>query len=99
MANENLKTALKDAGLTAEEFAAIIQVDPKTVQRWVAGTATPYPRHRQATARALDTPEQRLWPDTAPSPPDDADHSRQPAAGAGDQPATAGDVTGSWGRL
>lgn len=31
MANETLKNALKTAGLTAEQFAEILQVDPKSV--------------------------------------------------------------------
>lgn len=66
MANENLKSALKNAGMTPEEFASIIQVDPKSVQRWIAGTTTPYPRHRAKISRALDIAEHELWPDTAP---------------------------------
>lgn len=61
MANENLKTALQMAGLTAEQFAELIEVDPKTVQRWLAGR-TPYTRHRAKLARALDTTEHALWP-------------------------------------
>jgi hypothetical protein len=48
------------------------------VQRWVAGTTTPYPRHRATIARALDLTEHELWPDAAPPPtpvsdPSDAD--------------------------
>jgi DNA-binding transcriptional regulator YdaS (Cro superfamily) len=67
MANENLKNALQDAGLTAEQFAEIIAVDPKTVQRWVSGR-TPYPKHRVTVARALDLSEHALWPDDVPAP-------------------------------
>lgn len=87
MANENLKNALRHAGLTVEQFAAIINVDPKTVQRWVAGR-TPYPRHRATIARALDLTEHELWPDDVPPPAD---------PGLSDRRAT-GDVSGSWGR-
>jgi lambda repressor-like predicted transcriptional regulator len=87
MANEHLKNALRHAGLTVEQFAAIINVDPKTVHRWVAGR-TPYPRHRATVARALDLTEHALWPDDVPPPAD---------PGPGDRPAT-GDVNGSWGR-
>jgi len=43
MANENLKNALQNAGLTPEEFAQVIRVDPKKRARWVAGTTVPYP--------------------------------------------------------
>ena len=87
MANENLKHALRRAGLTVEEFAEIIKVDPKTVQRWAAGR-TPYPRHRATIARALDLPEHELWPDdVAPPTPDP---SPLPA------PAATSEVTGTW---
>jgi hypothetical protein len=69
MANENLKNALQNAGLTPEEFAAVIRVDPKSVGRWVAGTTVPYPRHRAAISRALDLSEHELWPNETPAPP------------------------------
>ncbi len=85
MGNDILKHTLKAAGLTAEEFAEIVQVDPKTVQRWVAGRI-PRPRHRTTIARALDRPEHELWPDTIPAP--DAEESRP----------SIGEVIGSWGR-
>jgi hypothetical protein len=75
MGNENLKNALRTAGLTPEEFADIIQVDPKTVQRWVSGTTTPYPRHRAAISRALDVIEHDLWPEHSPPPPETASRS------------------------
>lgn len=68
MADTNVKNALRRAGLTPEEFAEVIGVDPKTVQRWVAGTTTPYPRHRATVARALDLTEHDLWPEIAPQP-------------------------------
>ena len=44
MENEHLRTAITRAGLTLEEFADIVQVDVKTVQRWLAGRTAPYPR-------------------------------------------------------
>jgi transcriptional regulator with XRE-family HTH domain len=89
MADTNLKNALRQAGITPEEFADIVRVDPKTVQRWVAGTTTPYPRHRATIARALDLTEHDLWPDHAP-PPAAGSHpsDRAPAAGS--------EVTGTW---
>ena len=60
--NHNLKNALTDAGLTVEDFASILSVDPKSVNRWIAGTSTPYPRHRAAISRALALDEAELWP-------------------------------------
>ena len=67
MENEQLRTAITRAGLTLEEFADIVQVDVKTVRRWLAGR-TPYPRHRTRVAGALDTTEHALWPDAVPAP-------------------------------
>jgi transcriptional regulator with XRE-family HTH domain len=66
--NEPLRTAITRAGLTLEEFADIVQVDVKTVQRWLAGRTTPYVRNRARVAGALDTTERALWPDAAPAP-------------------------------
>jgi DNA-binding transcriptional regulator YiaG len=43
--NEQLRTAITGVGLSLEEFADIVQVDVKTVRRWLAGR-TPYSRHR-----------------------------------------------------
>lgn len=68
VATQTLKQALRTAGLTAEEFAAIIEVDPKTVGRWLTGQSTPYPRHRAKIARALNTQEHELWPEATPQP-------------------------------
>jgi transcriptional regulator with XRE-family HTH domain len=69
MANQNLKNALQDAGLTTEQFAEIIQVDPKTVGRWIAGASTPYPRHRAKITGALALPEAELWPELTDGSP------------------------------
>ena len=77
MENEQLRTAITRAGLSLEEFADTVQVDVKTVRRWLAGR-TPYPRHRTTVASALDTTEHALWPDAVPA---------QTTSGAG-EPAT-----------
>ncbi len=68
MENEHLRTAITRAGLTLEEFADTVQVDVKTVQRWLAGRTAPYPRNRARVAGALDTTEDVLWPDAVPAP-------------------------------
>src|SRR5947209_6516255 len=88
MPNDKLKSAFQAAGLTVEEFAEIVGVDPKSVGRWLAGASTPYPRHRASIARALDLPEDELWPENTPPP------AREPAT---DEPPAAGDVAASWG--
>lgn len=76
--NQNLKNALQDAGLTVEEFAAIIQVDPKTVGRWISGASTPYPRHRVTITKALALKESDLWSDDSET--DGRGHGRSPVA-------------------
>ena len=93
MANENLKNALRTAGLAPEEFADIVKVDPKTVQRWIAGTTTPYPRHRASISRALGLDEQDLWPQqSARHASGDADDGTDAVA------LRACDVSGTWAR-
>ena len=90
MGHENLKNALQQAGLTAEELADIIRVDPKSVQRWLTGPTKPYPRHRAKIARALNLTEDQLWPE-------DADATASASVGAGPDAATPSEATGTWG--
>jgi transcriptional regulator with XRE-family HTH domain len=89
MADSAFKTAFERAGMTREQFAEIIEVDPKTVQRWISGRV-PYKRFRVVIARALDTAEHELWPDDVPAPASEA--SPLPN-GAGD----GEEVVRSWG--
>jgi len=92
MSNQNLKHALTTAGLTVEAFAEIIEVDPKTVQRWVAGATVPYQRNQATVAQALGLEPHDLWPDTITTSPG------QPARPEPADPgAPLGDVVGSWG--
>jgi transcriptional regulator with XRE-family HTH domain len=65
--NERLRAAITRSGLTLEEFADIVGVDVKTVQRWLRGR-NPYAGNRGSVAAALDTPEHELWPDSVPLP-------------------------------
>jgi hypothetical protein len=67
MPNERLKEALQVAGLTPEGLAEELEVDAKTVRRWISSGRIPYPRHRSAVATMLDEAEEYLWPniDTA----------------------------------
>jgi transcriptional regulator with XRE-family HTH domain len=59
--NETLCRALIQARLTEEDVAARLQVDPKTVRRWLEGRV-PYLRHRWAIAAMLGVEETDLWP-------------------------------------
>jgi transcriptional regulator with XRE-family HTH domain len=59
--NETLCRALFQARLTEEDVAARLQVDPKTVRRWLEGRV-PYLRHRWAIAAMLGVDETDLWP-------------------------------------
>jgi transcriptional regulator with XRE-family HTH domain len=60
--NETFCRALLQAGLTEDDLAARLGVDPKTVRRWTEGRALPYRRHRWALAALLSTAETDLWP-------------------------------------
>jgi transcriptional regulator with XRE-family HTH domain len=59
--NENLCRALIRARLTEEDVATRLQVDPKTIRRWLEGRV-PYLRHRWAIAAMLGVDETDLWP-------------------------------------
>lgn len=62
MANERLRAAILENGLTAITLAADLGVDVKTVERWVNGRM-PYRRHRYALSTKLGVDEGYLWPD------------------------------------
>ncbi|HEX2301157.1 MAG TPA: XRE family transcriptional regulator [Pseudonocardiaceae bacterium] len=73
MANERLRTALLQRGVTPAQLADAAGVDPKTVERWIGGRI-PYRRHRYLVATHLQADETYLWPD-ALAPADVADAS------------------------
>lgn len=70
--NETFCRALLQARLTEEDVAAQLEVDPKTVRRWLEGRV-PYLRYRWALAAMLDRDETDLWPQlrTAQTRPDE----------------------------
>ena len=59
--NHPLARALRGAGVDTVGVAARLGVDPKTVQRWIAGRV-PYPRHREALADLTGWSLRDLWP-------------------------------------
>ena len=50
MPNDRLRDVLLGKGLTPEDVAERLGVDPKTVERWITVGRTPYPRYRHAIA-------------------------------------------------
>ncbi|MCZ7415677.1 helix-turn-helix domain-containing protein [Streptomyces sp. WMMC897] len=64
MANERLRGAIVESGLTMENVAERLGVSPKTVERWInsAGRA-PYRRHKYAAASLLRRDVSYLWPE------------------------------------
>jgi phosphatidylserine/phosphatidylglycerophosphate/cardiolipin synthase-like enzyme len=60
--NETLRRALLRARLSEDDVAARLQVDPKTVRRWLEGRV-PYQRHRWGLTCLLDADEADLWPE------------------------------------
>lgn len=63
MANERLRVALLEHGTTVDALAEVVQVDAKTVERWITQGRIPYRKHRFAVARLLGVEESYLWPD------------------------------------
>lgn len=63
MANERLRAALLQKGMTPSALAEAIKVDPKTVGRWITVGRAPYRRHRYTVATMLGVEEAFLWPD------------------------------------
>jgi transcriptional regulator with XRE-family HTH domain len=62
--NERLRDALDSSGFEEISIAMRLGVDPKTVERWIAGRV-PYPRYRRSLADLLDVGEYELWPQLA----------------------------------
>jgi transcriptional regulator with XRE-family HTH domain len=62
MPNERLRAALLERGMTPAALANAIQVDPKTVERWITLGREPYRKHRYAVAALLGVDESFLWP-------------------------------------
>jgi hypothetical protein len=51
------------AGVTLQNLASQVQVDPKTVERWISTARLPHRTHRSQVARLLSTDETYLWPE------------------------------------
>lgn len=63
MANDRLRAQMDAAKFDVVDLAAAIQVDPKTVERWIQRGRLPHRRHRVQTAELLAAEETYLWPE------------------------------------
>ncbi len=62
MVNERLRKAMAAAHVGVEAVSEATQVNPKTVQRWLAGRV-PHARHRWTIAELVKEDERYLWPE------------------------------------
>ncbi|MEU9414884.1 helix-turn-helix transcriptional regulator [Streptomyces sp. NPDC048272] len=64
MSNERLRSALLAQGKTLQDLAEAIDVNAKTVERWITQGKVPYRRHQYATAAFLSVDVTTLWGDS-----------------------------------
>lgn len=65
MANERLRSAIYSAGMTLDQLSERVEVDPKTIERWISKDRVPHRANRQRVALALSLDEVAIWPDVA----------------------------------
>lgn len=63
MPNERLRALLLERGETLDKLAEAVEVDPKTVERWITKGRTPYRKHRYEVAAFFGVDESYIWPD------------------------------------
>lgn len=66
--NERLRGAIASAGLRPSDLAHLLEVDPKTVERWITRDRLPHRRHRTAVAERLNVDDGYLWPQVLDQP-------------------------------
>jgi hypothetical protein len=49
--------------MTPAKLSEAVQVDPKTIERWIVAGRVPYRRHRYAVAAFFGVDESYIWPD------------------------------------
>lgn len=62
MTNQRLRGAMLNAGLTPAALADAVQVDVKSVMRWITEERMPYPVTRIKVAHVMHQEETYLWP-------------------------------------
>jgi transcriptional regulator with XRE-family HTH domain len=63
MANERLRALLLERRVTTAKLAEAVQVDAKTVERWIVAGRVPYRKHRYEVAAFFGVDESYIWPD------------------------------------
>jgi transcriptional regulator with XRE-family HTH domain len=63
MANERLRALLLERRVTTAKLAEAVQVDAKTVERWIVAGRVPYRKHRYNVAAFFGVDESYIWPD------------------------------------
>ena len=63
MANERLRALLLEQRVTTAKLAEAVQVDAKTVERWIVAGRVPYRKHRYDVAAFFGVDEAYIWPD------------------------------------
>jgi hypothetical protein len=63
MANERLRALLLERRVTTAKLAEAVQVDAKTVERWIVAGRVPYRKHRYNVAVFFGVDETYIWPD------------------------------------
>jgi transcriptional regulator with XRE-family HTH domain len=63
MPNERLRALLLERQMTPAKLSEAVQVDPKTIERWIIAGRVPYRRHRYAVAAFFGVDESYIWPD------------------------------------
>lgn len=64
--NDKLRYYMDRKGLDAQALAELIEVDAKTVERWLTGESRPYRDNARRAAEALDCDRSDIWPDLFP---------------------------------
>ncbi len=65
MSNERLRNQIAAAGLTVPELADQLELDPKSIERWITQDRLPHRRNRWRTSKILGSDEGYLWPSVA----------------------------------
>ena len=74
MPNERLRALLLERGETLDKLAEAVEVDPKTVERWITKGRVPYRKHRYEVAAFFGVDESYIWPEAL-----SREHLRMPA--------------------
>ncbi|MGW0248963.1 hypothetical protein ACWDYH_20245 [Nocardia goodfellowii] len=60
--NQRLRQAVFEASMTHEQLAKRLELNPKTIERWITKGHVPYYKHQLAAAVAVGVPAHELWP-------------------------------------